>query len=487
MRALVIVSNPKDWRFEIPGVEVVGSRTYLTEPSYSELTNVTVFNLAKSYRYQSLGYYVSLLAAARGHRPVPSLRTIQELKASDIVRIRSDELDGLIQKSLSPIRSKTFTLSIYFGKNLAKRYDRLSAHLFKLFYAPLLRAAFVRSRGGRWYLSSITPIPSGDIPNPHRPFVRRQATRYFASGRFVAKKVKAPRYSLAILFDPRDPDPPSDEKAIHRFTRAAAKLGMSVTLVGKDDYSRLSDYDALFIRETTHVNHHTYRFAHRAQAEGLVVIDDPESILRCTNKVYLSELLERHGLSCPRTMVVHRDNVDQIEATLGLPCILKKPDSAFSQGVSKAETREELAEQVETLLQKSELVVAQEWFPTEFDWRIGIVAGRPLWAAKYHMAKRHWQIQKGQGPSRRYGRVEAVPLSEVPSSVVRLAVKAARLIGNGLYGVDLKQRGRRVSVIEVNDNPSIEAGYEDQVLGQELYEEIMKVFLQRIEERERVP
>jgi glutathione synthase/RimK-type ligase-like ATP-grasp enzyme len=485
MRALIVVNNARDWSFHIPGVEVASARAYLTKKEFSELRRVTVFNLCKSYRYQSLGYYVSLLAAARGHKPVPSVTTIQDFKANEIVRIKSEELDELTQRSLAPIQSSSFVLSIYFGKNMAKRYDRLSAHLFRLFYAPLLRANFTRSRGGRWYLSSIGAIPAGEIPQPHRDFVETQARAYFGGRRWSAPKDEASRYDLAILFDPKEEEPPSDERAIAKFVKAAERLGMSATIIDKDDFAQLAEFDALFIRETTNVNHYTYRFARRAHAEGLVVMDDPDSILRCTNKVYLAELLERHKLPAPRTVVLHRDNVGLVAETLGLPCILKRPDSAFSQGVVKVDTEDELRAQAERMLTSSELIIAQEFFPTEFDWRVGVLAGQPLWAAKYHMAPKHWQIIKGQGRGRRYGRVEAVPVAEVPRGVLRLALKATRLIGDGLYGVDLKQRGRRVTLVEVNDNPSLEAGYEDSVLKDELYDRIMRVFLERIEARKR--
>jgi broad-specificity NMP kinase len=54
-----------------------------------------------------------------------------------------------------------------------------------------------------------------------------------------------------------------------------------------------------------------------------------------------------------------------------------------------------------------------------------------------------------------------------------LVRRAAGLIGNGLYGVDLKQIGNRVVVIEVNDNPSIESGVEDGVMKEALYREIV--------------
>ena len=485
MKALIVVNNPKDWPFQIPGVEVVAARSYLTQPAYSELRGSKVFNLCRSYRYQALGYYVSLLATARGHKPVPTVGTIQDLKASEIVRIRSDELDALIQKSLAAIVSKTFVLSIYFGRNLARRYDKLSAHLFKLFHAPLLRAAFTRSRSGRWHLQSVLPISADDIPKNHRPFVLEVATEYFQGGRWTVPKRKVPRYDLAILFDANEAEAPSDERAIGKFIKAANQLGMNAYVIQKDEYASLAQFDALFIRETTNVNHHTYRFSRRAFAEGMVVIDDPDSILRCTNKVYLKELLDRYKVPAPSTMVVHKENIAAVVETLGFPLILKQPDSAFSQGVVKVSTAEELDASAERLLAKSELIIAQEYLPTEYDWRIGIIDREPLWAAKYFMAKKHWQIIKTDATGgRRYGKVEAVPLSEVPSAVLRAALRAAGLIGDGLYGVDVKQRERRVYTVEVNDNPSIESGYEDAVLKDTLYDRIMQVFLKRLEARQ---
>ncbi len=56
--------------------------------------------------------------------------------------------------------------------------------------------------------------------------------------------------------------------------------------ITKTDVGRLAEFDALFIRATTAVNHYTYRMAQKATALGLVVVDDTESILRCTNKVF---------------------------------------------------------------------------------------------------------------------------------------------------------------------------------------------------------
>lgn len=486
MSILIVVSTPRDWPLEITGVTVVPARAYLTDPAYGEDRSAKVFNLCKSYHYQSLGYYVSLLAEARGHRPLPKVNTIEDLQSQNLVRLLTEGLDELIQRALSPIKSDAFELSIYFGRNMTARYDSLSQQLFGRLQAPLLRANFER-QDGEWRLRTVRPIAASDIPPQHQAFVVQAATDYFSGRRRPTRRRAAPRYDLAILHDPGNPEPPSNAKALQKFEKAAEALGLQTELITRADLGRLPEFDALFIRDTTFVNHYTYRFSRRAAAEGLVVIDDPDSILKCNNKVYLAELAARHGIPTPRTLMVHRDNAHEIVRGLALPCVLKQPDSSFSVGVVKAESEQELLARVGELLEKSELIVAQEYLPTEFDWRVGILDRRPLFVCKYFMAPGHWQIIKRERDRKHYeeGAVQAVSVGEAPEEIVRTALKAANLIGNGFYGVDLKQVGSRCYLIEVNDNPNVDAGNEDSVLKDALYREIMGVFLRRIEERKR--
>ena len=486
MSVLIVVDNPKDWPLEIPGVAVVSARAYLTEPAYGTDHSVKVFNLCKSYRYQSLGYYVSLLAEARGHKPLPKVGTMEDLQSRNLVRLLTEDVDELIQRLLTPIKSDSFELSIYFGRNVTRRYDPLAHKLFGLLQAPLLRAQFERKRD-RWRIRSIRAIAASDIPPQHQDFVVQAASDYFAGRGQRLRKRPPPRFDLAILHDPANPEPPSNAKAMQKFQKAAESLGMHVEFITRADINRLPEFDALFIRDTTYANHYTYRFSRRAAAERLVVIDDPDSILKCNNKVYLAELLAQHRLPAPKTLVVHRDNVSDIIPELGLPCVLKQPDSSFSRGVVKVEAEDELAPKVNTLLNESDLIIAQEWLPTEFDWRVGILDRRVLFVAKYLFPHGHWQIVRRDEQRRMVeeGPTVAVSVGEAPTKVVKTALKAANLIGDGMYGVDVKQIGNRCYIIEVNDNPNVDAGNEDGVLKDALYREVMGVFLKRIEERKR--
>jgi glutathione synthase/RimK-type ligase-like ATP-grasp enzyme len=101
------------------------------------------------------------------------------------------------------------------------------------------------------------------------------------------------------------------------------------------------------------------------------------------------------------------------------------------------------------------------------------------------MAEKHWQIIKrdSRGMKTDDGNFTTLPVEHAPDQLIRTALKAANLIGDGLYGVDLKQIGKKYYVIEINDNPNIDAGVEDSILRDEFYLRVMRVFLRRIEHK----
>ena len=478
---IIIVRNPKYWNLQIEGVRVVSSKKYITGPEFQSLKNVRIFNLSNSYQYQKMGYYVSLLASARDHRVIPNVTTLRDFTSQSLIRSLSGYIDEDIQKTLKQVEGNKVSIYVYFGKSVNPKFRQLAQKLYHLFEAPMLQIDFVKNE--KWLIQRVTPLSLKKVNPDHLEKVQEFACDYFSKKRFSRPRFKNYKYDLAILVNPKEKYPPSCPVALQNFKKAAEKEGFYTEFITKDDLSQLSEYDALFIRETTNVNDHTYHFSRTAYAEGLVVIDDPWSILRCSNKIFQNERLKQNKIKTPATVVLSKSTYRKLQtAHLTFPLVLKQPDSAFSLGVEKVNSPEELDASLKKLFQLSDLVIVQEFMPSEFDWRIGVLDQAPLFACKYFMAKNHWQIYDWKSKQKKnWGNVETVPLSEVPIAVVKTAVKAASLIGDGLYGVDLKLVNQEVYVIEINDNPNIDSGIEDNVLKDELYGKIMRSLINRIE------
>jgi glutathione synthase/RimK-type ligase-like ATP-grasp enzyme len=479
---LLVVDNPARWKFSHDSVKIISSKDYLSPQNHHQWSQARVFNLCRSYAYQSIGYYVSLLAEARGHRALPSVATLRDFRSPPVARSMGLDIEEVIQSSLKDRKDPKFELEIYFGQPLDPAYSRLASHIYRLFPAPMLRAQFLRQE--KWLLGSVSSISASQIPDGQREKIASFANDYFRRKHTRRPMKQRFLYDMAILVNPGEDNPPSCQKALQKFTEAARETGFYVETITTSDADRISEFDALFIRETTAVDHATYRISRLAHAEGLIVIDDPWSILRCANKIYLAEALERAKVPSPRTWVLTSDDLrsDRL-TTLPLPCILKLPDGAFSLGVKRVASIDELKAQLEIMLKSSELILAQEFVPSEYDWRIGVLDHQPLFACKYYMARGHWQIYNwaAKTEAQRTGASDTIHTEFVPPVVLQTALKAARLIGDGLYGVDLKQVGDKAVVIEVNDNPNIDRGIEDAALGMELYRRIARSFRRRIE------
>lgn len=488
-RNLMVVDQPSKWPLDIPNVEIISAKDYLSGARFQNLENARVFNLCQSYRYQSLGYYVSLLASARDHRAMPSITTIRDMTSLQLIRNITDDIDTLVRESLHGVPGNEFTLVICFGKTRDKPFKKLAKVLYLLFEVPLLRVAFVKGRN--WSIRKIAPLPLGDLKEFSLLEVEKFAREVFAQKRFARQRIRNYHYDLAILVDPGEVTPPSDAKALEAFRSAAEDTGFYTEFITKADYSRIPEFDALFIRETTSVNNHTYLFSRKAYAEGLVVVDDPWSIMRCSNKLYLHERMSRARVLMPKSWTLTRGVLlkKQLEGLL-FPLILKQPDGSFSRNMFKVGDMETLKEKVELLWKTSDVVLAQQFVESDFDWRIGVLDRSPLYACKYYMASGHWQIYNWAGEVKedeQSGNAETLPISQAPPNVVAQAVKAASLIGEGLYGVDLKEAGGKVYLIEVNDNPNIDFGVEDKVLGPELYRRFMRYLFNRIEKERGSP
>lgn len=476
----IVIEKSADWAAFYPSADVVLAKDYIAEPIGDE--RFRVINLCRQYSYLSTGYYCSLLAEARGHQVLPSVKSLSDLSR----RIWLGMINVDAEKQLTELAGdeKAYELMVYFGTTPVPGLAELARQVFEQFSTPILKVSF--QLRGSWRVSGLEAGALHQLSEEQQTDFANALDNYSHLIWRKPRSRKTYKYDMAILVDPDERFPPSNSVAIKRFIKAANKQGIMAETITRKDIGKLAEYDALFIRVTTSVNHYTYKFARLAQAEGMVVMDDPDSILRCTNKIYLAQLLDTHKLPTPPTLILskrHLGKEAELVEQLGLPIVLKVPDGSFSVGVKKAASLEELQAHLKAMLKESALLIAQAYLYTEFDWRIGIINNQPLYACRYYMAKNHWQIYNHTAKSTKSGGFDAMATFEVPKPVLKAAVNATKHIGDGFYGVDLKQQGDDVYIIEVNDNPSVESAVEDGYLEGELYDVIMGEFRRRLDKR----
>ena len=480
--ALIIVDDLSDWQPYLPSQSVMSAAEYMQQAGARH--RGTIINLCADLSYLSTGYYVSLLAEARGQRALPSAGVMNDLANLSHYQLFLRDMNRQLTKHAAQTKSTKISILVCFGQTQSSDLTLLARQLFEAYPCPTLQVTFVR-HGNEWVIEGLSNRPMNELNDDEQTLFANALDAFNKRVWRKARARKEYRYDLAILHDPDEHIPTSDKKALQKFIQAARYNDMDAELITADDYSRLLEFDALFIRETTRINHHTYRFAKKAQANGLVVIDSPEAILKCANKVFLHELLEKNKVPMPRSeLLIDIDTIDYaaIGERLGYPVVLKIPDGSFSIGVEKATNEAELKATAERLFSKSTILLAQEFMRTDFDWRIGVLNNRAVYACKYFMARDHWQIYNHAETVRnRSGDFECMGVHQVPKEVIKIALQATRLIGDGLYGVDMKETPRGPVIIEVNDNPSIDHGVEDLHLSDELYRILMADIVRRLE------
>ncbi|MBV1703886.1 MAG: RimK family protein [Hyphomicrobiales bacterium] len=482
---VVLVDSPRDFPNADTPHKVITTSDYLARPKlFSGAGRPKIVNLSRSYNYQSKGYYASLLAEARAHRVIPTVETMLELRERKLYEHALPELEDALNRCAQKAHateSGTFDLLVCFGVVQDARFEAFGRLLFDWFRCPALEVTV--SVAAAWSIDRVRARPLGKL-GPEEAAFFREALQDHTQRDWRSPKARAvAKYSLAVLHDPAEALPPSDSETLKHFARIAERHSVEVVTIQRRQLAELAEFDGLFIRATTSIDDYTYRFARRALQEGMPVIDDPVSMIRCTNKVYLHELMAAHGVPTPPTvMLAEDDDLARAEAELGWPMVVKIPDGSFSRGVHKVDGAAALRELADRLFEDTDLLLAQKFMPTDFDWRVGVLEGEPLFVCQYRMVKGHWQIIKHEPDGRgREGGFRTVSVADAPPKILDAALRAARAIGQGLYGVDVKEIGGEPVVIEVNDNPNLDHGVEDAVGKDEIWVRILQWFIKRID------
>ncbi len=272
----------------------------------------------------------------------------------------------------------------------------------------------------------------------------------------------------------------SERSALLRFKSTAESMGHAFEFIFKDEISKIQNYDALFIRAVTDPSNSAYIVSRLAEQYGLRVIDDPHSIRTCSNKVILHDIFMKNNIPSPRSFLFTGDysggTLDYIMKTLGFPVVIKTPYTRFSSHVEKADNEEEFVKISKHLLRKTRVLVLQEYIRSSFDWRVGILRNEVLYLCKYCIPEGGWKVKSKINGKNVWGDTIAVSRDSISPKLKENCIRLSGCVGDGLYGLDVKETDDGCKVIEINDNPSIYEGYEDAV-DKDIYERIINALV----------
>jgi glutathione synthase/RimK-type ligase-like ATP-grasp enzyme len=267
--------------------------------------------------------------------------------------------------------------------------------------------------------------------------------------------------------------------SLFNFREVGMELGHDVDFIFKDDFKYLKNFDAIFIRALTDPLNNSYVVSRFAELNNIRVLDKSSDIRTCSDKVNMYLHLQKGNVPHPSTVFLKNDeltveNARDFFESMGIPLVLKAPNSSFSAYVEKVSSPDDFVKIGKKFLRRSDIIIVQQYLPSRFDWRVVLLGGKVISIVKYMMNTNAWKIVDHDHEGKLLQcTVEGMDRGQVNPRLIDTALRAGNSIGDGLYGVDLKEVDNEFFVIEVNDNPNIDQGLEDQK-SPSIYEWIIK-------------
>jgi len=216
---------------------------------------------------------------------------------------------------------------------------------------------------------------------------------------------------------------------------------------------RLRAPDVAVPRIGSTASDHGLAVVSQLEAMGVPVLNEAPAIHRSRDKLRALQLLSRHDVDIPRTVMARGPGHVRTALDLvgGPPVVVKLMRGSQGIGVMLAETRSALDSILHTLWSVGQNVLIQE-FVAESEGRDvrALVLGGRVVAAMRRTAR------MGDFRSNIHAGGWAEPVDLAPD-YARAAVASARILGLGVAGVDLLESRVGPKVIEVNSSPGFEA------------------------------
>lgn len=179
---------------------------------------------------------------------------------------------------------------------------------------------------------------------------------------------------------------------------------------------------------------------------------ESQALMRSRDKLRSLQVLSRAGLGLPKTVFTNysRNVKDVIDAVGGAPLVIKLLEGTQGLGVVLADNANAAESVLEAFNGLKARVIVQEFIKEAkgADIRAFVVDGVVVGAMKRQGKKGEFRSNLHRG-----GTAEVIELTEDEENA---ALKAARIMGLGVAGVDLLQSARGPLILEVNSSPGLE-------------------------------
>jgi len=214
----------------------------------------------------------------------------------------------------------------------------------------------------------------------------------------------------------------------------------------------LSGFDAVIPRIGASVTFYGTAVLRQFEMMGVYPLNESVAITRSRDKLRSLQLLARKGIGLPVTGFAHSpdDIQDMMKMVGGAPAVIKLLEGTQGIGVVLAETKKAAESVIEAFMGLKTNILIQEFIKESggTDIRCFVVGGRVVAAMKRQGAEGEFRSNIHRG-----GSATLVRLTPEERST---AVRAAKITGLNVCGVDILRSNHGPLVMEVNSSPGLQ-------------------------------
>lgn len=230
----------------------------------------------------------------------------------------------------------------------------------------------------------------------------------------------------------------------------------------------ISDVDGVIPRIGASVTFFGTAVVRQFEMMKIFTATESQALVRSRDKLRSLQILARAGLDLPKTVFSNysRDVTSVVDKAGGAPLVIKLLEGTQGLGVVLADNRNTAESMLEAFNGLKARVIVQEFIKEAggADIRVFIVDGVVVGAMKRQGKEGEFRSNLHRG-----GSASIIQLTDQEENA---ALKAAKVLGLGVAGVDMLQSSRGPLILEVNSSPGLE-GIE-KATGKDIATDIIK-------------